>query len=450
MTREHQTSLCLALLAAVGLAAAPINAQTFFAQPQSHLGRLVQSITSPLILSAAGQDLSAAEEAGDLGQPPSGSGGASAASNYAQQQPTADDSAHYQSYEQQHQHQHQQHHQAPVSHYQVPSYGGDSMLHAQSLQQTPSRQRKAPLRHYDNDDEDDAEPGYGPPASDDPVAAAAAAASNKRKQQQYASGGGNPMATAGANNQEYQMGAYLGPTIDDKEIQGAFNSNSNDERDDDDGPAGYEGPPSVGRPRGGAADGAPPMSHLQGASVGYAARGRAPQAGYAGPSRGPRDGPAEGYHFSPGAGESADDESDDSPPRATLGAGQRGSLNQAASQYHRQRQPRARTDRQLATAANGYAPYGPIDLSGLMAGQQAGAYELYNGDGSSYGFGPNYARGANGRRQQAASMSNQFGYGPFGYGPAQQMQQQQQQQQNNRGGDEDADADAGEGKIQDT
>lgn len=262
------------------------------------------------------------------------------------------------------------------------------------------------------------------------------------------------------------MGAYLGPTMDDKEINGAFNSN--DERDEDDGPASYDGATGGSGYDG---SGLAPRQKAASDSYGY---GRQAGSGY-GPS-----GDATGSYggsSAAAAGESRggasgaydeDSADEDDGPSSGMGpqgqgrggrSGYRGGLSQAASQY--QQQPaRVHGNHQghaniggngnMMAAANGYAPYGggpgPLDLANLMAGMAGGnggsGYEVYNGDGSPYGYGPGQQGGQGGRRNQAASQQQQQRhqsgyYNPDGYGSP----QQQQQQGNNDNDDQENDMD---------
>lgn len=412
-----------AVLAMAMSASMTTHAQTFFTQPQSHLGRLVQSITSPLVFSAAagyGADSSSL----DSGPPfDSGDSLAPASSGYTSQPQHQSENSHYQNYRAQQQ---------------QPQ--GASRYQQQALQQAPSQQRGFP-QHYSNADIDADDEGYRP--AEAPNGGRHFHAHHQQQQQQPR---GAEQSASGAHK-EYQMGAYLGPTIDDKEIQGAFNSN-NDDRDEDDGPAGYVGSPT-GRQQATHDNAAHSLSYFGPPS---ASSSRA--AGHM--SQGPRhsDGGASFNEDSPDSS-AADEDGEEigaDQPAGRHGGG-RNALNQAASQYHKQQQqPRARMQQQLATAANGFVPYGPIDLNGLMAvanGGQQGGYEVYNGDGSYAGpvngfggfNGPQQGR-AHSRRQQAASMSNQFGYGngPASYG----ANQHHGAGDANGNGDDDNEADADE------
>lgn len=341
---------------------------------QSHLGRLVQSITSPLIISSS-----------------SGRPGGS---------PFAPIAAPSSSYDQDEQ-------DAAPLHYPESNGEADSprvqqaqpqdfrqqeelrnAYAAASLQQAPSR--GIPQRYRGN--EEGAEPSNRRPAEE-----------------------------------AYQMGAYLGPTIDDKEIQGAFNS-KDDERDEDDGPAGYEGPPGGGRSRL-AAD----------ASYGASRPSYGQQDSYMGPaSYGNGQGGAYNNAQDGNDDDSSSADEDDAPPKR--GAYRRpASLNQAASHQFegrsRQRAAngdagRGRRQQQLVAAANGYAPYGqpaggPIDLSGIVAAANGAGYDVYNGDGSYPGSG--YWQQQQQPRQRAAASANDpynqqqqwgagNGYGPYGGG----------------------------------
>ena len=433
-TTESRNRLALVAIVLASVAFECSLGQTFFTQPQSHLGRLVQSITSPLIMPSAGasfegSDAALADTEGAYEQPESMGGSLGPA---GQQQ--AGGQQHFQHYRpaqmasggggQQQQQQQQQ-----------ASYAAKQ----QNLQQAPSQQRGIPSQNYaapnsdDNDDESQSEPGADYPSGQ--AAPRPMGARNGQPNQHFQVRGAEQPAAARANP-EYQMGAYLGPTIDDKEIQGAFNSN-NDERDDDDGPAGYVGPPAS-------------------ASRASSQMGGGGRSGMGG---GGRD---ESAADEPGDSSSADEDDDfggQQRPRGAAGGGAYGGLSQAASQFHgrqqqaaaaeQERRARSRANhQQLATAANGYAPYGPVDLSGLLAaanGQQQAGYEVYGGDGSNFGppmgfegmMGGQQGGGANGRRQQVAS--NQFGHsnGPMGYGPA-----GGQQANANSNNDDDAEADS--------
>lgn len=312
--------------------------------PQSHLSRLVQSITSPLVLSSGSGDSSSAEGAGD---------------NYA------NPSASYYSG--------QDEGQEVQSQAQARPQVGSRYNQYQGLQQAPSQQRGTPQHYY----------GGG-----------------HNQQQDSDEGrdhGGAPSNHKGTH-ESYQMGAYLGPTIDDKEINGVFNSN--DDRDDDDGPASYDGLGGSGR-AGDSSSYGPQPNHVAGsASSGYE---RQPAAG---PSYGPAQAGSGGYDD-----DSADE--DDSPNERA-----RGNLNQAASHYRQQGSAYNQQANQqpLMAAANGYAPYGfsgPVDLTGFMNGNQgpeAGNFQAYNGDGSYPG--QNYyqqqQQPQRGARSQAASMNSGY------------------------------------------
>lgn len=301
--------------------------------PQSHLGRLVQSFTSPLVLS--GQDSDSDSYSNPSSQDPS--------SGYYNQEsaPTRSN--------QQHQ-QHQQYQQ-----------GGQQMM-----QQAPSQQRGIPQQYYGNDED-------GAPSN------------NKEAQ-------------------EYKMGAYLGPTIDDKEINGVFNSN--DDRDDDDGPNSYDGS-NANRNKA--------ASNLYGHSgdsydSSYAAGG-APNANYGRASNRPSN------NYNSDQEDAADeDESNQAELDGRRGRrGQRNGLSQAASHFQQQRGGHGGRQHQMApmmAAANGYAPFGyagPVDLSNLMAGLTGNA-QVYNGDGSEPNanyYAAQQAAAQRGGRSQSGYQNNQ-------------------------------------------
>jgi hypothetical protein len=389
-----------------------------FLQPQSHLGRLVQSIASPLVLSSG---LGGGGDSSDSYDPELASQSRPDEPNASQFQPEAA-GQHYQHYQRQpeasrdgrQQQQQQQHYHA----------GG-------GLQQAPSQQRGVPQRYY------------GGSSSDDDDSPPAGAPSNHGHQQPA-------MA-----NEQYQMGAYLGPTIDDKEIQGAFNSN--DERDDDDSP-GYDGPPA-GRQAAGANAYAASQPESSG---GYAPMASAGPGGYgpmaaAGPYTGAdAGGPAARGRDDRRAASFDDDSSadeDDEPAPRRRQPRFRSSMSQAASQYH-QRQNRYPGGQQqqghaapMMAAANGYSPMGasgPFDLSSLMAAAAGGpgngqAYEVYNGDGSYPGYYPQQQQ--QGRRNQAASMNNPYGYQNDGYASQNGPPANGQRERDNDDADADADED---------
>jgi len=336
--------------------------------PQSHLGRLVQSITSPLVLSSGGYRDSDSDGYSD----PS-SGYYSQAGQEGGQAGEAPEQ--------------------PVGRQQ-----------AGALQQAPSQQRGIPQHYYgqmgnQNGNDDDRDQGSAP-------------STNK-------------------GTSEYQMGAYLGPTMDDKEINGVFNSN--DDRDDDDGPASYDGS-SMGRNKA--------------ASNAYGSEGGGAGEGY-GPS--PAEGAGGEYERRPGSGAGPDyqgagydedgaDEDEGPAPRGRRG-GQRGhgsGLSRAASQYRQRGYGGAASagqagHSQMMAAANGYAPYGysgPADLSGLMSAgigaDPSAGYQAYNGDGSYPGAGyyqqqgqPAAApgRGRGGRGQPAAESASGAHYNQGYDGP---------------------------------
>lgn len=328
--------------------------------PQSHLGRLVQSIASPLVLSTSsgygdsdsdsGAGYYTGEAAGSTGAEPSSASASASAANLGTG--TGNGGA----------------------------YDGRSSHQATSgLQQAPSQQRGVPTQHnnYYSGHDDERDQGSAP--------------SNNK------------------HTQDYQMGAYLGPSMDDKEINGAFNSN--DERDEDDGPAGYDGPSSSstggGRNRAAASDSYHNNNYINtGGGGGYGAdsnHGRGQQmgvvGGYGAPSYGGSssydedsadedDGPASGMSQGRrGSGQRAMDPSSG----AHLGYGRSG-LSQAASQYQQQGSFRGGNSPMMAAANSGgfgagFGGYsgGPVDLQGLMAGvsgDPSSGYQVYNGDGS--------------------------------------------------------------------
>lgn len=388
-----------------------------FLQPQSHLGRLVQSITSPLV------GYPSSDQSGDSydsDSPLSGSPGAGQLSADNTNSLASDQQQnlhnHYQSYERQ-QPQRAQHHRHQQLHHQQQ----------QAMQQAPSQQRGVPQHYYgggadsaSNQDED------------------AGAPSNPRQQQA----------------QEYQMGAYLGPTIDDKEINGAFNSNNDDDDSYDEGGRQRAATGSSGYASDAGAS--PSLGPFYGPSESSGAMG----AGYGSPGSSARQ---QESSYRPGGRDensaaaygplSDDDESgadEDEPPRGARPArgGQRGrhssGLNQAASHLYNQQRQQRRPDRPrqsqpMMAAANGYAPYGysgPIDLNGIMAAAQGdpnAGYQVYQGDGSYPGQSGYYQGGP--QRQAAGSMNNPYGYNNNNnYGPP-------GGQQNQQGDNEDQDID---------
>ena len=474
-------------------------AQCQLLQAQSHLGRLVQSITSPLVLSAAGYDTPHSSESDDSPAPNSFGGPladsplsgllpepSTSYNNMPSLPSSADETSpvsepqHFQRYkeqeqqqqqEQQHQYQPsranvQQQQQQQQQHHQQQHQQKQLYHHQQALQQAPSQERGIPQHYYasksrpvlggahdngqTNDDED-----IGAPSSP------------ARKQHLAA--------------QNYRMGAYLGPTIDEKEIQGAFNSNSDDKDDDEGSSASYMGgasgnhgadnrqraaggygsaaeagpyrgasESSYGQPGGEGGFGPPEM-----ASYG-AARSHGAFADGGNRHQGPRD--DSGPSFNDDSGADEDDESTagraaDRQYTPRFRTSSSPALSQAASDYNQRRQ-RNRShgssgggnQQQMLAAANGYAPFGyanggPIDLSSLMAGGP-GAYEVYNGDGSYpgqdyYQQQGNNNGGRSGRHSQAASsMMNNNGAGPYGYNNGQQQQQQRNQANDNDDQDE--------------
>lgn len=207
------------------------KAQTFL--PQSNLGRLVQSLAgSPLMLglpAASATTLSQFDSDAPSSTHPGYS--ESLASHYAgtsgQQQPTLYESG-------------------PDTR---PRYGG------QQLQQAPSQQQRGiPQRYYPSGQQQHAHSNDNMNNNDDDDDQPQQQQVNHRQQTK---GGLMSQGHQSINfeqgrapsnarpSQEYEMGAYLGPTLDDKELNGVFNSN-NDERDDADpsssGP-GYEEEP---------------------------------------------------------------------------------------------------------------------------------------------------------------------------------------------------------------
>lgn len=350
----------LSPLAALVLASMSMSLVSCQFLPQSHLGRLVQSFTSPIVLQSGGSsDSSDGSDSYDSNSPYYGPNDSADQAD----QPS------------------QQHQARPTGRSQYQNQ--ERALQTARLQQAPSQQRGVPQQYYGaGNDEDQADQGSAP-------------------------------SSPGRHTQEYQMGADLGPTIDDKEMQGVFNSN-NDERDDDDGaPAGA---------------GYGPM----GGSSGGRSRA-ASNSAYAPSSPNRYRGPAQD--------DDAADEEDEQPARGSNGRRNRarnGYLNQAASQYrqrpsavggessrHGQSQD---SNGPMLAAANGYAPYGyangPVDLSSMMAagmgGPNFGPTQMFQGDGSYPGA--NYyqqqaasaGRGQRGARNQAESASNGY-YNGQGY-----------------------------------
>lgn len=251
------TSVLLALVASSCLVSCQFS-------PQSHLGRLVQSFTSPLVLSG--------------GDPSVDGGGGSGGDGYA-------NPGYYSGQDEGQEVQSQaQARPQPVS---------SRYNQHQGLQQSPSQQSRIPQHYYNNQNEGEELRDQG------------SAPSNHKGTQE-----------------SYQMGAYLGPTIDDKEINGAFNSN--EDRDEDDGPASYDGMGAGGR----------------GESAGYA-----PQANYVASSASSgytrRPGGAANYDPAADSNGNEDDwaDEDDMPAEQGRGPKGRGGMNQAASQYRQQGSP---------------------------------------------------------------------------------------------------------------
>lgn len=432
MSSNNQRALvqwtCLTVLLMALSSGLPVRCQ--FLQPQSHLGRLVQSITSPLVLSSS---LSSASESDsyDSESGPSGPEYAADPVNGRQHyhQPSATHQKRPQFYQQQQRDadsdsgaQLFQHYQPKQRQQQQQQQGYQSA----GLQQAPSQQRGVPQHYYGR--------GGDSPRDDED----SGAPTNHHKQR--------------ADGEQYQMGAYLGPTIDDKEIQGAFNAN--DDKDDDEASS-YEGPPSSGGGRQRAASSfaasqpdAAGFSPGAGSYGGYGGSGgsgydggRATMGGFSSSADGGAPstrGNQDEANFDDELGADEDDEPSgpsSRPPRFKSSS----QLNQAAASQYQQRQPsyqqRGQQQSGLVAAANGYSPMGagPFDLSGLMAaagGVPNGvqAYEVYNGDGSYPGYyQPQQANNQpRGGRNQAASMNGPYGYSSMG-----------QQGNGGRGGDQD-------------
>lgn len=419
MSRRHaQRTLSASAAGLLLLLAAQAAECQFTIQPQSHLGRLVQSIASPLVLASAQASGEADEPSAPATSYPGGpsefEGAAGAAQHF---QPTAAVAS-----------------RQPLR---------NPFEAAQALQQAPSQERAIPQSFYAGRP---SAPGFGQADQDEEA--------------------GAPSSPNRQRAQEYQMGAYLGPTIDDKEIQGAFSS-KDDERDDDEGAVGFMG--GAPQQRGRAAS-SPTMSQdYEGAGYGPMEGG----AGAGSPSGYPMGhtghaGPAPTAAFDDESG-ADEDEEQARPPRRPMRFRTSASLNQAAaaSQYHQERrrqqarpsggyaesagQEQGAGGQQMQAAANGYAPYGyangPIDLTSLMAAAAGapsgpGGYEVYNGDGSYPGPGYYQQQGNNnqGRRNQAASGPGGYAgaYGPPGQQPGAQYQP------GGRGDPDDQDSDADE------
>lgn len=396
--------------------------------PQSHLGRLVQSIagSSPLVLGAQ----SAAAQYASNYDSDSPSGGyseePSQTSNYGNPQPYGQN--------------------GPLADTDAPSNENIPQNRGQPLQQEPSQQRGVPQRYYPSSssynaaNQDDGE-GYEPRRA--------------------------PSGSHSRPTQEYQMGAYLGPSMDDKELNGVFNSN--DDRDDVDN-GGYDDGGRV------------PSYRKNAASSNQYPREEneaGPQAdGYSRPSYGPSNAaPYRGYNGPSSYDEESADEDERQPLRSNDGfdganmrrgrggevsRGQSGPLNQAASQYLNQKQRDHRQPKQsqsshrpeqsqLQAAANGYVPYGyangPVDLTSILSGMNPN----YQNDAYAGYPGQNYYRqqgNPTNNRKQAASTNNGYNYGQNGYqsgfGPAINTNQQQSERANR---DDDMDSDIDEDRA---
>lgn len=314
--------------------------------PQSHLGRLMQSITSPLVLNG-GESEASYPESSSYYSPGSSS--------------SSDDS------DRARQHQPQTHAQARPYHATSSSYNRQKQHYnqQQALQQAPSQQRGIPQHYYghnNNQYDEDRDQGNAQPSN------------NK------------------GNTQEYQMGAYLGPTIDDKEINGAFNSN--DDKDDDDGPSNYDAGSSPSMTGGAGSERQRETSYNN--NDGY------------GSQMGLERQPTNSANY--GRLNQYDDADEDDSERGPGPSRQRnyykGGLNQAASQYQQQDSyVNNNANSGMMTAANGYAPYGSFFVGGDPNG-----FQVFNGDGSYPGN--NYYQQQQPQRggrnyQQQASMSNQ-------------------------------------------
>lgn len=354
--------------------------------PQSHLGRLVQSFTSPIVLQSSSSADPSDSSDSYADSPYYSAGGDSA--DQADQGPT------------QYQQQHQQQTRPAATRQQYSAANQEQALQSARLQQAPSQQRGVPQQFYGSGLDEDGQDQVG------------SAPSNSK------------------HTQEYQMGADLGPTIDDKEMQGVFNSN-NDERDDDDG-AGYE-PSQTGRSRAASNSAYSPSS-----SLGEAASSR---------------------YRNPNQDDDSADEEDESPRANRAGqSGRRqarrgGYLNQAASQF-RQRPSSAGQDgsSSMLAAANGYAPYGyangPVDLSSMMAGMGGpagfGPNQMFQGDGSYPGANYYQQQQASGQRQRGArnqAESAADGYYNNGYAGRQPSSEGSANQRDRDEGESEADDD---------
>lgn len=344
-TTLNRNTFLVALLVAIS-GCLLVNCQFL---PQSHLGRLVQSITSPLVLSS-GNSYGGESES----EPSSGYYPAEPSSASARPDSTSGSFS-----------------------------GGNSQ--GSGLQQAPSQQRGVPTQHYYSGHEEERDQGSAP--------------SNNK------------------HTQDYQMGAYLGPSMDDKEINGVFNSN--DDRDEDEGPASYEGPSTGGRTNAAATNNYHNNNGLGGEGYGpnYGRSHQMAAGGYEAPSS---------SYGNPNYDEDGADEDDgpaSSPMRGRRGGQRnpnagygRSGLSQAASQYQQQGSYGNSGNQAPMMAANsagfGYGG-GPMDLQGLMAGDNidpSSGYQVYNGDGSYPGA--NYyqqqAQRGNRNNQQAASGVNGY------------------------------------------
>lgn len=388
--KNNNNRLLLAILVAASASSCLVVVNCQFL-PQSHLGRLVQSITSPLVLSSSSGygDSDSDSGSGYYGGEAAGPAGAELSSASAANSGAEGGGS------------------GAVNHYDGTK---NSQASSSGLQQAPSQQRGVPTQHnnYYSGHDDERDQGSAP--------------SNNK------------------HTQDYQMGAYLGPSMDDKEINGAFNSN--DDRDDDDGPASYDGPPSspgfsAGRNRAAASNTYNNNNNIGGEGYGpdgsYGGGRGHPQMGvdngYGAPSSGSANYGSSGYNDDDGADE-------DDTPTSGIGQGRRGGyrgmnpssgahsgygrngLSQAASQY--QQQGSYRGNSPMMAAANsggggGFAGFGygggPVDLQGLMAGvsgDPSSGYQVYNGDGSYPGANYYQQQAQRGNRNQQAAASNGY------------------------------------------
>lgn len=234
-------------------------------------------------------------------------------------------------------------------------------------------------------------------------------------------------------SQEYQMGAYLGPSMDDKELNGVFNNN--DDRDDIDAGSYDDGSNDMrtGYRKHAASSNHYPRDESDVARPGEAyPYGEARQTG----SRGSNAAPSYRGYGNSGYDEDSADEDDGPTMRAndgSNGASSRrgrggeyargypiGSLNQAASQSRQQRQKGIRNSQKthgnqddqnqqlMVAAANGYSPYGyasgPVDLTSILSGMNPN-YQTYQADtypGQNY---YNQQGNPGGKRNQEASSN---------------------------------------------